>query len=234
MPCVETIPLRELDQLMRSVPNFSPRGHGVAILCKFEYNTKDCDCKYCLHHTGRGRKIRCGLDRCVCPRERIRAGAASYQEVISETMSAIHYPPFIRRLNHYLKESEEKPMDYRNEKHRTAFSAAIEKLNRKNYALMAAVYLLTADHRLWMAAKRYTERNEIHMNSIKLRDSTVNAYTLLCAAKDLYLGTKHLSVSDLADTELIPPKMFALLCNAMAIRRFGLGAIERKERTERV
>ena len=90
MPYVETIPLRELDQLMRSVPNFSPRGHGVAILCKFEYNTKDCDCKYCLHHTGRGRKIRCGLDRCVCPRERIRAGAASYQDVISETMSAVH------------------------------------------------------------------------------------------------------------------------------------------------
>ncbi len=41
----------------------------------------------------------------------------------------------------------------------------------------------------------------------------------------MYLGTKHLTFSDLADQSLIPPKVFGLICNAMAIRRFGLGAI---------
>lgn len=225
MTRTESIPLWELNRLMKSVPNFSPRGHGVMIFCKHEYSAKDCDCKYCLYHIGKGRKLRCGLDKCACLKERITVGAASYREVISETMSAIHYPPFIRRLNQYLKESEEHPMNYRNEKHRATFAEAVEKLDHKNYALMSALYLLTADHRLWMAAKRHTERNEIHLDNIKLQDCSVNAYTLLCAAKDLYLGTKHLSISDLADTELILPKMFALLCNAMAIRRFGLGAI---------
>ena len=93
------------------------------------------------------------------------------------------------------------------------------------------LYLLTADRRLWIAAKGRTERNEIHLNRIKLREYSVNAYTLLCAAKDIYLGTKHLTVSDLADPELISPKMFALICKAMAIRRFGLGAINYKERS---
>ncbi len=57
-----------------------------------------------------------------------------------------------------------------------------------------------------------------------------NSYPLFCAAKDLYLGTKHLTVRDLADAELISPKVFALICNAMAIRRFGLGAIQYEER----
>ncbi len=90
---------------------------------------------------------------------------------------------------------------------------------------MAAVYLLTADCRLWNTTARYVPRNEIMFESIRLKGSTENGYTLYCAAKDLYLGTKHLTVSDLADQSLIPPKVFGLICNAMAIRRFGLGAI---------
>lgn len=228
---METITQRELERIMRQIPNFPPRGHGVVVLCEHEYSAKDCDCRNCLYHTGRGRKIGCGLEKCICLKERIKAGTASYKEILSATISSIHNPLFIRRLNQYLKESEECPMDYRNEKHRIAFTEAVEKLNRKNYALMAALYLLTADHRLWIVAKRNTERNEIRMNNIKVRDCTVNAYTLLCAAKDLYLGTKHLTVSDLADTELISPRMFALICNAMTIRRFGLGAIKYNERT---
>ena len=144
------------------------------------------------------------------------------RETLTETMSAISYPPFQRRLEQYLKESEENPMDYRNEKHRIAFTEAIEKLNRKDYALMSAVYLLTAEHALWMKAKHRVGQNEIRFDTIKFQDSTENAYTLFCCAKDLYLGTKHITVKDLADGELIRPRIFDLICNAMAIRRFGL------------
>ena len=108
---------------------------------------------------------------------------------------------------------------------------AIRKLDKKNFALMSALYLLTAEHKLWMQIRNYVERNEIKFERFKPKDSTENGYTLLCCAKDLYLGTKHITISDLADTELIAPKMFALICNAMAIRRFGLGAIQYKERT---
>ncbi len=123
-------------------------------------------------------------------------------------------------------------MNYRNDKHRAVFAEAIEKLDKKNYALMAVLYLLTADHHLWMAAKSYTEKNVIRINSIKLPNCTEEAYTLCCAAKDLYLGTKPLTISDLSDLNLISPKLFALICNAMAIRRFGLGVIKYNERTD--
>lgn len=140
-------------------------------------------------------------------------------------MSGIRYPPFQRRLEKYLKESEEKPMDYRNEKHRIAFTEAIRKLNEKDDALMSAVYLLSAEHALWMKAKCKVEKNGILFDTIKLQNSTENAYTLFCCAKDLYLGTKHITIKDLADTDLISPKMFGLICNAMAIRRFGLNTI---------
>lgn len=47
--------------------------------------------------------------------ERIEAGTVTHREILTETMSAIRYPPFIKRLNQYLKESEEFPMDFKNE-----------------------------------------------------------------------------------------------------------------------
>ena len=62
--------------------------------------------------------------------------------------------------------------------------------------------------------------------NIKLNNCTERAYTLYCAAKDLTLGTKHLTVSDLSDTDLVPPMLFRTICNAMAIRRFGLAAVK--------
>lgn len=221
--------LRQLEKLMRSIPNFRPRGHGVVILRRYEYTEKDCDCRACPHHISR--KKGCGTDKCPCINERITAGAATLKEAVAETMAAIQYPPFVKRLNQYLKESEENPMYFKNEKHRTTFTEAVAKLDKKDYAMMAALYLLTADLRLWNLSKRHVGKISINFADIRLKNIHENGYALFCCAKDLCLGTKHLTVADLADTDLIPPKMFELICNAMAIRRFGLGAIKTTERT---
>ena len=97
--------------------------------------------------------------------------------------------------------------------------------------MMAALYLLTADLRLWNLSKRHVGKISINFADIRLKNIHENGYALFCCAKDLCLGTKHLTVADLADTDLIPPKLFELICNAMAIRRFGLGAIKTTERT---
>lgn len=77
----------------------------------------------------------------------------------------------------------------------------------------------------------YVQRNEILFENIHLKGSTANGYTLYCTAKDLYLGTKNLTIGDLADTTIIEPKIFGVICNAMAIRRYGLGAVKFMERT---
>jgi len=221
--------LRQLEKLMRAIPNFRSRGHGVMILHRYEYTERDCDCLACPHFISRKRG--CGADKCPCIGERITAGAATLKETVAETMAAIKYPPFVERLIQYLKESEGNPMYFRNEKHRTVFTEAVAKLDKKDYALMAAVYLLTADCRLWSITGRYVQRNEILFENIHLKGSTANGYTLYCTAKDLYLGTKNLTIGDLADTTIIEPKIFGVICNAMAIRRYGLGAVKFKERT---
>lgn len=224
----DSLSQKALERMMTQVKGFPPRGSGVMVLRRFEYTAEMCDCRLCLYYN---RKKKCTVSQCPCIEEQIVAGAAGRSEVMTETMKDIHNAAFRKRLIQFIRESEELHMNFRNEKHRLAFDEAIRKLNKKNFALISALYLLTAEHKLWMQIRNFVERNEIKFDRFKPKDSTENGYTLLCCAKDLYLGTKHITISDLADTELIAPKMFALICNAMAIRRFGLGAIQYKERT---
>lgn len=120
---------------------------------------------------------------------------------------------------------------FRNNAHRTAFLEASRNMNRSNYALLAALYLLTADSRLWNQVKDCVQHNQILLDQMKPKNHSTNSYALFSVAKDLYLGTNHMSLCDLADTELIPPKIFAIICNSMAVFRLGLDAI--KEAPER-
>lgn len=120
-------------------------------------------------------------------------------------------------------------MDYKNEKHRIAFEEAIRKKDRKKYTLLSALYLLTADCQLWRLVRHCVMNNAICFEQIRLHETSTSGYALFCAAKDLYCDTKNFTVSDLADADIIPPKIFGLICNAMAIRRFGLGAIHFNE-----
>lgn len=149
----------------------------------------------------------------------------TFGEVMAATVSSVKCPDFLLRLNEYIKESERTPMDYRNEKHRTVFEDFIQKRDKNNKALMSALYLLTADFMLWRSVKYCVVNNVICFEQIRLHGTTASGYPLFCAAKDLYLGTGCLTVSDLGDKSLVPPKVFGLICNAMAIRRFGLSAL---------
>ncbi len=219
---------RSLERMMVTIPGFKPRGHGTYIFGRKELTAEMCDCRLCLYY--KGKRKGCSLKHCPCVEERITVGAASRKEVLEKLASDIKVYAFQKRVHQLIREREMNPMDYRNEKHRIAFTEAIEKLNKKDFRLMSAVYLLTAEYALWKTARWHIDRNEITFERIKLKNSSENGYTLFCCAKDLYLGTKHITITDLADTDLIPPRIFELVCNAMAIRRFGLGAIQYNER----
>ncbi len=131
-------------------------------------------------------------------------------------------------------------MKFRSNAHCTAFTEAIKDLRRSDYAELAAVYSLTADGRLWNQVKHCVRRNEILFDQMRPIGGTTNSYALLCVARDLYLGTTHITLGELADPELIPPKLFGVICIAVAIRRYGLEAIHvqpgrktgRKEKSE--
>lgn len=195
--------LHEIENIMQGIPNFSPRGHGGTVL---------------------GKKMEDYI--------RGQPPPDSYEKMMSALMAGIRCQPLGERLSRYLKESEGKAVSYRNEKHKAVFEEITAKMDKQNFALLSALYLLTADYGLWKIMKQHIQKNKVDFADVSLKGIHENGYTLYCVAKDLYLGTKHLSVSDLADTELIRPQMFMLVCNAMAVRRFGMKAIRLAERGE--
>ena len=141
---------RSIESMMKGIPNFYPRGSGIVVTGRFEYTADMCDCRLCEHYGGKLRD--CKVPRCVCLEERIAVGVASLKEVMKETMSEIKHSGFLRRLRKYIKESEVIPMTFLSEQHRLSFNAALDRIGKydtKNHALVAALYLLTADFRLW-------------------------------------------------------------------------------------
>lgn len=83
---------------------------------------------------------------------------------------------------------------YNNKRHQKIFEKEIIKKNENNYALLAVIYLFTSDHELWKVTK------------------------------DLYLKTGHVTISDITNKHLVDPKLYEIICNGMAIRRFGRNA----------
>lgn len=118
--------------------------------------------------------------------------------------------------------SNERSLVFKNEKHRALFLSSSRRMNKRDKATMSALYLLTADYRLWQTAKRYICGNRIPMKKMRLRAVSEESYTLFCCAKDLLYGTDYLTVSDLADAELISPTVYKIIRNAISIRRFGI------------
>ena len=148
----------------------------------------------------------------------------SYDEMIRMATSGIQNELFLERVDQLIQESETKKMTYQSKKHKEVFDKAMIKKNENNYKLIAVIYLLTADNTLWNLAKDAVKKNVVDFEAIKLNAIHPTGYTLFCAAKDLYLGTRHLTISDLTDRNLVSPKMFGVISNAMAIRRFGMRA----------
>ena len=116
-------------------------------------------------------------------------------------------------------------MNYYGKKHESDFKQALERIDPNNLRVLSAFYLLTADTQLWRRVQNQVEKNCIRFDKMNLGSVDEKAYTLFCCAKDLYLGTKHITIADLADEQLISPKMFGIICNAPAIRRFGIGVL---------
>ena len=113
-------------------------------------------------------------------------------------------------------------MKFKNKNHQAIFSSESQKLNRNDNVKMSVLYLLTADVRLWNASKHHIKKGYIDLDSIKVKNGNIKAYTLLCVAKDIACGTSYLSIHDLSDTNLITAKMFGTITTAIGIRRYGL------------
>ena len=64
---------RSMEQMMKGIPNFYPRGSGIVVTGNFRYTAEMCDCEYCGYYGGK--KKGCLVTKCICQRNYDRNNA---------------------------------------------------------------------------------------------------------------------------------------------------------------
>lgn len=221
-------PYAGTEQEMQRIPGFHSRGTGIAV-SHFRYSAKDCDCRLCAY---KSRKRKCEkADGCICLRERLVAGCVPFQELLERLTAEVTVSPFVSRVAHLSMQSH--PCFFL-AGHRERFEPLWERHIRtaEEDAMCAALYLLSADRFLWGKAISAIEPDIIHFQKIHIHGVDLNGYVLFHTAKDLYQGTKHISLSELVDPELVGDMTFELIITAFLIRRYGCGVLS-AERSKR-
>lgn len=157
---------------------------------------------------------------------------AGHDQLMRETMRYIRNIDFLRRFYEYQAERKNDAMQYRGKRHQSFFEKELQKRKHPAAAMLCALYLLTADCRLWMRIRLHVHETGIQFQNVKIGGLSPDAYTLYMTAKDLYCGTKHITIRDLADRDIVSDQLFGLVCEAMTIRRYGLPVCDSETKTE--
>lgn len=205
-------PLSQIEFEMQLLPGFRPRKSGFAV-SRYLYTAADCDCGYC---TQRAEKKKAFSPVCVCLRERLVAGCVGLNDLRRIVTAGSSQRAFVARVEAL---SREQRGFFTAASHRLRFQQAVTA--GMSPACGAALYLLTAHPPLWQAAQPTLTENAVRFQDIQLHGMDVDGYALFHAAKDLYCGTEHISLSELADPEVIGDEVFRLIVDAILIRRCG-------------
>ena len=123
-------------------------------------------------------------------------------------------------------------MVFRNDNHGVLFEKEIRYHKGCSRKMTAALFLLTADSRLWHQAENHIGTNEIDITAIKPRRLDAMAYVCFTVAKDIITGSRTVSLTELADPSMLPPRYFLVIQTAMLIRGYRLSAANRLLFTE--
>ena len=216
-------PDEELEIIMQRVPGFQPRRSGM-IVSRLGYNARDCDCSLCEYADKKENACKVP-NGCVCFRERLVAGCVPFSELLELLIDEVDVKPFVARVTHLLGKM---PPFFFLAGHRERFDSlwCRHSVVADEDAMCAALYLLSADRFLWGRSAAAVQPDMIRFKAIGIHGVDLGGYVLFHTARDLYQGTKHISLSELTDPELVSDETFRLLIAAFLIRRYGADVLE--------
>nr|WP_326184154.1 hypothetical protein [uncultured Oscillibacter sp.] len=223
-------PLAGLEREMMTPPNFSPRGGGQMILCRFRYKPEDVACKHCTKYRRGG----CAVPVCPWLAERAEAGVVTYSSLADEFYRKWQGSALGVRIAELL--SGKKSVSYLDASHTarlTAYAAYLAHHHKDGDGnrRLAALYLLTATETLRLCAiPRTFGLWSIDIGSWgAMRTLSAQEYVLLQAAKGIWLGRNTVTVSELCDRELVEDRTLSLILDALLIAHYGKAVIAANE-----
>lgn len=212
-------PLAELERQMMMPPNFSPRGGGQTVLCRFRYRPEDVVCKHCTEY----RRGRCIEGVCPWLEERVEAGAVTYASLAAEFYRKWRETELGERIRELLH--GKRAIAYYDNDHAGRLALYTLFLARRwsDHRALAAMYLLTATETL----RRCAIPHVFDLWGIDIRSwNTVRTlseqeYVLFQAAKGIWQSQKTVTIPELCDRKLVEDKTLELILNAALIAHYG-------------
>ena len=91
-------------------------------------------------------------------------------------------------------------MIFQSNRHKQIFEAERLSMRKPGKKVLAVLYLLTADHTLWLKTKHlFTPNGKVDLKSVRLGNVSTDSYALWKAVKELQTGEKQISLCELAD-----------------------------------
>ena len=130
-------------------------------------------------------------------------------------------------------------MIFRDDRHGLLFEKEIRLHKGCGKKFTAALFVLTADYRLWAQVEPHVGTKRIDIESAKPHHLNGFSYVCFELAKNILTGSQTVVLDELADPSLFSPQNFMVISLAMLIRGYGLGAAnqiimipKRKERVD--
>ena len=119
-------------------------------------------------------------------------------------------------------------MIYRDERHQHTFEKEVSmRPERTSRALLATLYLLTADRNLWSQVRDHISLRRVYVEDMRPKNLTGTSYVYFAAAKDILSGSHTIQLMEIADPALLSIKSYLILCTALAIRAYGVAKASR-------
>lgn len=211
--------LQELEQLMMLVPNFIPRRSGVIVVKKVEEKKKPLrcqDCEYpvsdCFNETS------CGWFT-----ENLAAGLICYEDIVESCYRECGSYYLNRRLDQLVNNFDGEI--FLSPIHRSRFHTVCRlqnvSLENRNSVYLATLFLLTADNKLWCAAKEYIYLDSFDFKRMHLNGINTDGYALYQTSRTIFTGKEYIKIDEIADETLIGDDVFKAIINATLIAKYG-------------
>lgn len=195
--------LEELECEMMTIPGFDHRPQAIR---------PSAECCACIHC-----KEKLPYIPCLCLGERIEISELTYSAFVRKLYQP--FPHIRARLDrHFLTDG---PLFFRHEIHCQRWWYWRGRCPKMSDQQKAILYLLTSYGPVWAATIQHMDRTGFDLHNVRLGSLTVEQYAVYQAAKAFAIGSRNITVSDLADRELISDEALRLITGALLIAVFG-------------
>lgn len=218
--------LNSMEAIMKKLPYGTQKGGG-RFRRLYQYTKKDCDCRLCLYYR---KKNGCTLALCPVLDIRLGCGAAPIGDAVKAVFKDAQNTAFQKRLSQIYHRKDDANMIFQSNRHKQIFEAERLSMRKPGKKTLAVLYLLTADHTLWLKTKHlFTPNGKVDLKSVRLGNVSTDSYALWKAVKELQTGEKQISLCELADNGIVSDNAFRLIVQAAAIAHFGTAVLNNTE-----